>query len=594
SLLQRWDIRIDDSGGGPLSLSPAGAFLNLAAAAAAPQAGVCDLLALLKHPLAACGLSPAACRAKAREEEIRARTTEDANFDWANTLLRPLSENWDTPRPLTERLTRHIETAEALAASSTEPGAARLWDDESGEAAAQWLDELKAAAADFPDLKGDDYLATFATLSSMKTLRSSKASHPRLSILGPLEARMCDADLIVLGGMNEGVWPPDPGFDPWMSRPMRKKFGLSSPEYRIGQSAHDFVQLAAAREVLITRSSRSGGVPTVPSRFLLQIETVLRAAGLTNDTHDALAPREPWRAWASALDAPPPGGIRPCERPLPCPPVELRPKTLSVTEISTWRRNPYAIYAEHILKLKKLDELDQQLDASDKGSMIHEALEKFSEAYPQTLPPDALDRLLELGQNIFAQDKGDPRVRAFWEAGFRNIAAWIVDEERKRREAGVTSVLPEAEGQYRLGTFTLKGRADRIEKLSDGSIRIVDYKTGSVPSKTEVYSGIEPQLQLLALMASAGSFESVGPADISACEYWSLKGGRTGSDAKTYDKDLPELIEKAKTGLKGLIEEFADPQTIYEAVPRASIRPHHNNYAHLSRIAEWTKTGEDS
>ena len=236
------------------------------------------------------------------------------------------------------------------------------------------------------------------------------------SILGPLEARLIDADLIILGGMNEGVWPPDAGFDPWMSRQMRKKFNLPSPEFRIGLSAHDFAQLACAKEVLLTRSLRSGGNPSVPSRFLLQLDAVLRAAGLPDDV---LAATEPWREWAQALDAPAEAEKKPCTRPQPCPPVSVRPTTLSVTEITTWLRNPYAIYARHILNLKKLEELDAELDASDRGVMIHAALEKFVRAHPETLPPDAETQLLNIGRHIFAQDK---EIRACALSGGRGLS----------------------------------------------------------------------------------------------------------------------------------------------------------------------------
>ena len=592
ALLQRWGIEVDDSGGASLGLLPLGAFLNLVLAAASPYARAVDFLALLKHPLTACGLSPALCRMQAREAERRARQGGEENFAALRKILEPLTESARSPLALVERIDAHVRVAETLAASDTESGAARLWRGETGADAALWLDEWRASAVDFPALSGADYAVLFKSLAATKTLRSLRATHPRLSILGPLEARLIDADCLVLGAMNESVWPPDPGFDPWMSRQMRQKFKLPAPEFRIGLSAHDFTQLVAAREVMVTRALRSEGTPTVPSRFLLQIETVLRAAGISEDTRDALAPVEPWREWAQALDMP--QAITPCERPRPCPPVALRPTALSVTEVTTWLRNPYAIYAKHILKLKKLDELDAELDAADKGTMIHAALEEFARAYPGVLPVDAEARLLEIGQKVFRQNESNPRVRAFWWARFKDVAVWFVETERQRRAQGIRFLAAEPEGVLTMQGLTLKGRADRMDRLATGELAIIDYKTGGVPTQAEVVSGLEPQLQLLALIAEKGGFSSIPPAVSGALEYWVLKGGRSGCARQVQKEKIEDLVARAEEGVRNLVAAFADPATPYEAVPKPRIHPRYNDYAHLSRLAEWGRTGRES
>jgi ATP-dependent helicase/nuclease subunit B len=591
ALLRRWNIDVDDSGGTPLAFLPLGAFLDLILTAASPYAGYTDLLALLKHPLAACGLNPAACRKEAREAEIRVRNLEEEDFQEIKKILRPLTDLWSRPYTLSDHIKTHIEVAEKLAASDTQSGAMRLWQGEHGEEIAAWMNEWRFDTDGFPPFSGRDYAALFGSLSSTKTIRSTRQTHPRLSILGPLEARLISADLIVLGGMNEGMWPPDAGFDPWMSRPMRKKFDLPSPEFRIGLSAHDFGRLACAEEVFITRSLRSNGTPTVPSRFLLQIEAVLRAAGLSDEGTDTLLPQEPWRQWAHALDEP--EIIKACERPQPIPPLEARPTTLSVTEITTWLRNPYAIYAKHILKLKKLEELDAELDASDRGIMIHNALEKFTRAYPDTLPADAEVKLLEIGRTLFANDHGNPRVKAFWWARFIDIADWFCNEERMRRLATKHFIKSEPKGKITVEGLTLTGRADRIDRAADGSLSIIDYKTGATPSKAEVLSGLEPQLQLLALIMASGGFTDIQAAVVHSLEYWILKGGSSGCDIRSFSKEIPELTQEAEAGLKKLIDAFKDPETPYEAVPKPRLQPRHNDYVHLSRLAEWGRTVEN-
>jgi ATP-dependent helicase/nuclease subunit B len=596
SLLRRWAVDVDDSGGAPLALLPVGAYLNLVLAAASPQAGAVDLLALLKHPFAACGMEPAACREKARAAEIALRRLEDENMNWARQCIGPLTQNWRRALPLSDHVDAHVAAAEAAARTPHESGQARLWRGDVGDAVTEWFDEWRDGAVGFPPLTGRDYAALFATLSESKTMRCARATHPRLSILGPLEARLISADLVIMGGMNEGSWPPDPGFDPWMSRPMRHDFKLPLPEFRIGLSAHDFATIACAPEVMLTRAARSGGTPSMPSRFLLQLDAVLRATGLSGNDGDALKPAEPWRVWAQALDTP--EEIEPCGAPQPRPPLDLRPNRLSVTDIGTWRRNPYAIYAKYVLGLRKLDELDAPLDASDKGNVIHAALEAFVRDWPTALPADAEYKLLDIGRALFTRDAnmkqdGDPRVQAFWWASFVGIARWFVAHERKRRATGIMPIQPEVRGTIRIDGLTLRGRADRIDRQADGGLVIVDYKTGSVPKTKEVEKGIEPQLALLALIATRGGFADIPAADSATLEYWALKGGRGGCKIEPYADGIAAMIKQAEQGLKNLIAAYADPTTPYLAVPKPRLAPRYDDYAHLARLTEWGRVAED-
>ena len=491
ALLARWGIAANHSAGTPLSSTPAGSFLMAVLAAADPDAGAIDLLTLLKHPFAGCGLNPAACRAKTREAEIALRREEPA--PWLKDIRQRcamLARGWNKELPLAARLEAHIKLAEELAASDQDGGRDRLWKGEDGELAATRCDEWREAAQNFPPLTGGDYMALFAGFLRAQTVRPAYGQHPRLSILGPLEARLIQPDLTILGGLNEGVWPPEAPIDPWMSRPMREKFGLPSPERRIGLSAHDFVQLAAAPEVVLTRARNAGSAPMVPSRFLLELEAVLRALGFAPQKVPPLA------EWARALDQPP--AVQPVARPEPRPAAELRPTQLPVTAIGTWQRNPYAIYAKHILKLDPLDPLDTPIDAADRGILIHEALDRFIKKYPAALPADAERQLLAIGRELFKQLGEEPEAQAFWWPRFARIATRFVALEQRRRAEGITIEKAEASGKAAFGTFTLRGRADRIDRLPDGELEIIDYKTGSAPTNDDVARGLEPQLPLLA------------------------------------------------------------------------------------------------
>ena len=594
-LLSRWGIEANDSGGASLATRPVGMFLIEVLNAADPDAGAVDWLSLLKHPFAAFGINPAECRTRARQLEIRTwRTDRPEDSEWLAQLrqvMKPLTDNWRTERTFEELLDAHIALAERIAATDKESGAMRLWSNDDGEQAAEWLAELRLAARGFPPLSGTEYAPLLMELLCAVTYRPRYGAHPRLSILGLLEARLTQADLVILGGLNEGVWPPEIPADPWMSRPMRKTFGLPAPEYRIGLAAHDFMQLASAPEVILTRSRRAGNSPTVPSRFLLQLEAVLRALGYADKETDALAPEQPWQEWATRLDEPPAVEIKPCPSPSPKPPANARPRELSVTDISAWRRNPYAIYAKHILKLRKLNPLDAALDARDRGSLIHEALDRFAKKCPDDLPPTALDDLLAIGRTLFAAHDEHPEVQAFWWPRFEAIAVWFIAQEHQRRAEGARLLQSEAKGRIALGDFILKGRADRVDRLADGSLAIIDYKTGGAPTDKDVAQGVEPQLSLLALIAAEGGFDSIPAAPTSELWYWKLSGKHDDpADDHRVKGDVGILVEQAASGLKDLIAKFADPATPYEAAPKPGLAPRYDDYAHLARLREWGRT----
>ncbi|MDX2028032.1 MAG: double-strand break repair protein AddB [Alphaproteobacteria bacterium] len=600
ALLARWGIEANDSGGTPLAALPIGGFLLDILAAAAPDATPVDDLSLLKHPFAACGLSPAECRSHARQVEMdlwrdtRKKERKADSKKWFRQFkdsLKPVSDTWNKPLPLAAHLQTHIKLAEQIATTDDTAGSDRIWQGEAGEAAAAWLDEWQNAAHDFLPLTGADYAELFAGFLRSITMRPRFGLHPRISILGPLETRLIHADRVILGGMNEGSWPPDTGVDPWMSRPMKKAFGLPLPERRIGLSAHDFVQLASAPEVFLTRARRSGNTPTVPSRFLLQLDAVLRALDYTIGKQDALEAALPWKEWARMLDEP--EQIKPCERPNPKPPSDQRPKELSVTDIGTWQRNPYAIYARHVLKLRPLDPLEDEIDAAERGSMIHKALDEFIKQHPADLPPNALPKLMEIGRKIFTEYEEHPQAKAFWWPRFERIAAWFVDNERAQRARGIMPVKAEAEGHISLNGFGLKGRADRIDRMPDGALAITDYKTGGVPKVKEVEAGYEPQLPLLALIAAEGGFAGVPAGETSTLAYWKLGGGREAAKIQTLKEDATTLRENARDRLEQLVKAFADPAMPYQAVPKPGLQPRYDKYAHLARLQEWGRTEEE-
>lgn len=613
--LRRWDIDIDDSAGTPLDLTAPGVFFRHVAGVVAEGFAPVALLALCKHPLAAAGMTPAELRRAARllERRILRGPKPAAGLDGLRSALRAAEPEkgelmemsrlvgaLETAlRPLIDlssacetsfraAVEAHIRCAEAFAGSPEAAGPARIWSGEAGEALAEFLNGVLRAADAMPPIPPASYPDMLDALMAGHAVRPRFGRHPRLNIWGPLEARLQHADLIVLGGLNEGVWPGDPSPDPWMSRPMQDAFGLPLPERRIGLAAHDFVQLAAAREVVLTRAEKTDGTPTVPSRWLLRLETVLQGCGAKDD----FASDTSWLDLQRGLIAA--GAHRPIAAPAPRPPVAARPRRLSVTRIETWMRDPYSIYARYVLRLSPLDPLEVDPGAADRGTMIHHALDAFLRAHPDGLPADAEARLLALGEKAFGAALARPAVRAFWWPRFVRIARWFIAEERAMR-ASIRYSRTEAAGQHEIaapaGAFLLTANADRIDTLKSGGLSVIDYKTGGVPSPRQIEAGYAPQLPLEAVIAAAGGFAGVAASPVERLAHWRLSGGDPPGAVHEISGDITALAAAARDRLVRLIAAFDDPAAPYVSTPEPDWRLTYPDYDHLARVREWLLGG---
>ncbi len=620
--MRRWNIAINDSGGSPLADTAAGAFLRLAAELAHRRVGPVALLALLKHPLAAGGMAPPVFRQRVRLLErtvlrgpapgpgwLSLRHAIDgpaARFDDAadrpaladlldrvGAMVAPFLSNVDNADPQAARslLDAHLRFAEALAATDDAPGASRLWSQDDGEAAARFVNDSLDAVEDLPPIRGGDYAALFGTLMTGQVVRPRFGEHPRLSIWGPLEARLQSADLLILGGLNEGTWPRDTDIDPWMSRPMRRAFGLPDAERRIGLAAHDFAQALAAPAVWLTRSNRVGGSPSVPSRWLLRLDAVLKGADLTALDSDVRP------EWVRLLDAP--EQVRPINPPQPRPPVAARPRRLSVTAIEHWRQDPYSVYASHILRLKRLEPLAAEPGAPERGQIIHAALADFLR--PPPAPGDALAGLLAFGDAEFARWMDYPAVARFWRPRFDRIARWFVDRLEADRTAGRLPVAVETTGRVTLagpaGPFELHGRADRIDRTADGGLILIDYKTGSTPGPKDVTEGRAPQLPLEGVLLTDGGMGEAIDGPLTGMEYWPLSGGDPAGAVRDVagNTDPVQLASYARSRLEALIARFDDPTTPYLSYPlgiptQRAGQP--GPFDHLARVREWAAAGD--
>lgn len=616
--MERWGVTVDDSAGQPLDQTPPGAFFNLVADMAADGFAPISVLAALKHPLAAGGWSPAKMRAAARALEVaclrgprpssglkglenqhrlflsdkhKVKRFErmGLNPNHVGELLRVLHELIE---PLADLLSQknidagevlklHAAAAERLAQTDVPDDKRQLWGGDAGEALSGFVAEAHDALTALGPISGEDYPALIAALMAGRPVRPNYNRHPRIFIWGLLEARLQRADVTILGGLNEGSWPPEPEASPWMSRPMMKDFGLPLPERRIGLSAHDFAQAICAPRVILTRAIRSGSSPQVPSRWLVRMETLLGKENL---------PSEPqWLDWASQLTRPPGDGqAHPCKPPKPTPPVSARPTGLSATAVEKWIRDPYAIYAQRILNLNRLDDIEADANAADRGNIVHEVLERFVSQHMDTLPPDSLTELLAIGEVVFKEQIASPAVRAFWWPRFKRIAAWFVAFETQRRARGIMPKLIERKGSIEIDGFRLTAQADRLDMTATGELAIIDYKTGQAPTTKQVASGLTPQLPLEGLIAREGGFDGLGDvASIAQMLYVRLSGGRQPGEEKPIKLDGEEEVQKAFEKLTKLIHKFADESTPYLSRPRPMFASRYSDFDHLARVQEW-------
>ncbi len=630
--LERWQVEVDDSGGDALADTPAGTFARLVAEAAVGGLEPAPLLALLKHTLlrlgaeadaharaiaaleravlrgprprrGSAGLLHALSSFKATRDELHRNDPRSfvvaADLDAAKRLVEMLAQ---ALAPL-EALGRNLHSlftlvqahAKALEALADDGKAIAAYAGTDGRQLLRAFETLaESQASQTLELAAADYPEVFHLLLSDRAERRAEIGNPRVRIFGLLEARLQNVDRIVLGGLNESTWPPDTRSDPWLSRPMRLDLGLNLPELRIGLSAHDFAQALGAPEVILTRAAKQAGAPTVSSRFMQR----LAAVSGERRWQAAKARGAIYTNYVRALDHP--AKVSPAPRPQPVPPPEARPAQLSVTDIENWLRDPYTIYAKHVLRLFPLEAVDTPPGAADRGTFIHEAIGEFTKTFADALPADVTRELVARGEKHFAPLKDYEEARAFWWTRFLRIAGWFQGWERERR-AGATKIFAELSGKHSIALgkagFLLTARADRIERRADGSYAILDYKTGQPPTEPQVRSGLAPQLTLEAAILRNGGFPGIAAGSVSEIGYVRLKGGDPPGEPKTIrftDGTPDSCADIALQKLTGIAQRFLVGGEPYRSLVHPMWKKHYGDYDHLARVKEWAASGGES
>jgi ATP-dependent helicase/nuclease subunit B len=593
--LKRWGVEADDSAGRPLAQTPPGTLLLAAAAAAAERFAPVPLLALLKHPLVMAGPArlgwldgvrqldlalrgprpPAGLAGIAPHLEDRtgrdARSRARAASWWAEAgpLLAPLERAFEAQTGLAELLAALREAVGRLAGDAA-------WSGPAGREMAALLADLEQAAAQGPERADARHApATISRLMATVAVRPPYGQHPRLAIWGLIEARLQHADLMILGGLNEGVWPALPAPDPWLAPRLRAELGLPSLERRIGLAAHDFACALGARQVLVTRARRDARAPAIASRFWLRLEAM--TGGLT---------RAPLlRKWAAAIDRP--DAYRPAARPAPSPGAAKRPDRISVTEVDRLKADPYAFYARKMLALTALDPVDADPTAAWRGSAVHAVLEAW-------MKEDDCDpaRLRARAEALLTGQQAHPLMRALWQPRLTEAIDFVAAQVERNRDEGRKPLAAEIWGEIEIAGVALGGKADRIDRMADAGLAIVDYKTGTPPSARAVRDGYSLQLGLLGLIADRGGFAGIEGA--AACfEYWSL--ARDGSGALGYVKspvggrgglDAADFTELAERNFIWAAAQWLTGEAPFTAKLHPEYAPY-EEYDQLMRLDEW-------
>lgn len=588
--LRRFGIEVDDSAGLPLDKSPPGSLLVQLAAAAAEQFAPVALLGLLLHPLVRAGEGRLAWLNRVRQldrlalrglrpraglagiTERLADAPPDLHSWWAEEaapLLLPLET---LPRDANALFRLLCAVAEQLACTN-------LWSGEAGKALGALAERLDLHSEDLAGLTIEPAeAATFtASLIGQETVRPRWGKHPQLAIWGPLEARLQHADLIVLGGLNEGNWPGGMAADTFLPPAIRRTLGLPGLERRTGLQAHDFVAALGAPELLITRAARQDGAPQVASRFWQRMVAV---CGVTPD-HDGLI------ASGAALVAAARGLMQQREviriaQPQPAPPAAARPRRISITEVAMLKADPFSFYARHMLKLAPLDPRDAEPTGGERGQIVHNILEKWFNNQRQDIDTLINSHLLDLGDR--------PEIAALWRPRVRRMVDFAIDNFDP---AAWQFVQAEASGAVDVRGVRLKGRADRVDCDTEGRLRIVDYKTGALPKVRDVQACWETQLALLGGLAARGCLQGVSPAPVASLQYLHLGGGTTsgatrealGNSATT--EGIASHLHAAWDDMEELVAGYLLGERPFVAKLQLVRGRRWRDYDLLARVAEW-------
>jgi ATP-dependent helicase/nuclease subunit B len=598
--LKRWNIHVDDSAGTPLMQTPHGTLFMALVQALQDKFAPVSILAIAKHPLVKFGDERKAWIKQVRKLDLILRgpsagvglsAITKSIADYKTTQQYSILEIDDEFNEWWAEFNMYLATLDkvvsngladinaALQSVATILTDGNIWKGATGRQLANVLGELaRYDLTALGDSKRDALVSIFTELLGREAVRPAYGGHPRVAIYGLLEARLQQADLVICGGLNEGTWPQLPKLDPWLAPRVRRELGLAGLERNIGLAAHDLASALGSKQVVLTRAKRNRSGPTVASRFLLRIQALLGEAFVQdNDTVQLSRDLEKPTA---AIKYP---------KPAPTPTLEQRNVDLSVTDFDRLKADPYAFYANKILRLKLLEVVDAQPGPAWRGTVVHDILEAW--AKEDDCDPE---KLMQRAEGLLNNPAVHPQLRALWQPRIAEGLRWVADYTKQLKDNGRTVLVAEKSGHTFIGGVKVKGRADRIDIMPDGGLVIIDYKTGKAPSAPKVAAGYSLQLGLIGLIAQEGGIKEV-TGTVQAFEYWSLSKGKDN-----FGFVSRPVTDKSKDGViqSGAFVEFAHDEALNSISDMitgnhaftAKLHPEYApfaDYDQLMRFEEW-------
>jgi ATP-dependent helicase/nuclease subunit B len=673
--LKRWNIVVDDSAGQPLIQTPLGRLVALSLTVMQPQVEASAVLALLYHPLCSLGMPPATLRAIARtldaawrglpitpsyagliarwklvgvlDDEIWSNES-DSNDQGDNAAaktaqnaaqidqLLTMMQDWQQEKPrehamladwlewhrrwLDRCLTRQAGDVgdDTPHLQTPQPNSSEAEQHQQHAIAEQQLNQiwqqLTEASPHLGLLSLQEYHHLLTEQLAMTAVRQPVGQHPHLAIWGVLEGRLQHADLMILGGLNEGVWPSPPPSNPWLPNVIRHAIGLPDEAGGAGSAAHDFIQNLQAPNLLLTFSHSRDGQPAAPCRWLIKLRAMLtkrvwqdsantggNSLGQSLPDWETLLPTYLPLQQLEALDIPSPSLVAAAAAlsavPAPNPDPALRPRQLSASQLQQLMTDPYSFYAATMLRLKPRPSFDDEDEVPrNLGNLLHHNLELFSLRHGTDWPQDAPQQLLNQLRETLRLLAENPLMAYHWQR-LTDAVNWLDRQERQHRNQTIplVKVLVEKTGK---ATMTLNGhsiqlraRADRIDVDSTGGVTLLDYKTGSLPKPGMIQRGLALQLTLEAWLWDQGGFgKDLANTHLVDCQIWRLNGGEQGGADFSYNakkiNDLQGLIADFSAGAAELLHHLLLSPTPFYPDPWPDLPPR-NDYAHLKRRAGW-------
>lgn len=437
-----------------------------------------------------------------------------------------------------------------------------------------WVD-LANMSHDWSEITVDEYAYVWRTMLEDQALPATQYSESRIQFAKLEDLSFFTAETVIIPHMNDDSFPPPQADNPWIPQHVLEAMMIGNLDHQ-ARLLDNFINLFSAQRIYCCRSSASLATPEMPSPWWIRLRSFLeKPTSLVATVRDTLPTKQ-------------------TTKPSVAVPIALRPPLFSATEIESLMRDPYIIFAKKILRLRPLREYDNLPSAADKGNFIHRALELFIKHRVDPRTKDAHATLLDFAKTACQESAIDETTRLLWWPRFEKMASWFLNEQCKRHDHIAQSYV-EMWGQCTLilsdnTPITLRAKVDRIDISHSRTATIIDYKTGTPPTHTDVKHGFAPQLVLEALILQKKGFADIPHCTLDSLEFWELKSSQDAGKIHAVKADWQELLPKTEQGLRELLEYYQRAQTSFSSNDDLDTRPAYNDYEDLSRYRLWIQS----